>query len=153
MPLLSLDETVERIDAVTLEDLAGLVDELWSPERLSAAGIGPDEARFDEALAAIGPALVESAEVPPIRVAVAGAAGRMGQTVCRAVESAPDMELTGRADPALNTPLADVLNDADVLVDFTIPTQRRRQRARGGRRRRPRRDRHHGLRSATTWTT
>jgi predicted Zn-dependent peptidase len=61
MPLLSLDETVERIDAVTLEDLAGLVDELWSPDHLSAAGIGPDEARFDEALAAIGPALVESA--------------------------------------------------------------------------------------------
>jgi predicted Zn-dependent peptidase len=60
MPLLSLDETVERIDAVTLEDLAGLVDELWSPERLSAAGIGPDEARFDEALAAVGPALVET---------------------------------------------------------------------------------------------
>src|ERR1700733_10755131 len=57
----------------------------------------------------------------PIRVAVAGAAGRMGQTVCRAVEAAPDMELTGRADPALNTPLADVLKDADVLVDFTIP--------------------------------
>ena len=61
MPLLSLDETVERIDAVTLEDLAELVDELWSPDHLSAAGIGPDEARFDEALAAIGPALVESA--------------------------------------------------------------------------------------------
>jgi predicted Zn-dependent peptidase len=60
MPLLSLDETVERIDAVTLEDLAGLVDELWSPDRLSAAGIGPDEERFDEALAAIGPALVET---------------------------------------------------------------------------------------------
>ena len=57
-----------------------------------------------------------------IRVAVAGAAGRMGQTVCKAVESAPDMELTGRADPALDTPVADVLKDADVLVDFTIPT-------------------------------
>jgi 4-hydroxy-tetrahydrodipicolinate reductase len=57
-----------------------------------------------------------------IRVAVAGAAGRMGQTVCQAVETAPDMELTGRADPALNVPLADVLKDADVLVDFTIPT-------------------------------
>ena len=38
-----------------------------------------------------------------IRVAVAGAAGRMGETVCRAVEGAPDMELTGRADPALGT--------------------------------------------------
>jgi 4-hydroxy-tetrahydrodipicolinate reductase len=58
----------------------------------------------------------------PIRVAVAGAAGRMGQTVCRAVEGAGDMELTGRADPALDTPLADVLPNADVLVDFTIPT-------------------------------
>jgi len=56
-----------------------------------------------------------------IRVAVAGAAGRMGQTVCGAVQHAPDMELTGRADPALGTALADVLGDADVLVDFTIP--------------------------------
>jgi 4-hydroxy-tetrahydrodipicolinate reductase len=58
----------------------------------------------------------------PIRVAVAGAAGRMGQTVCRAVEGAEDLELTGRADPALNTPLAEVLPNADVLVDFTVPS-------------------------------
>ena len=56
-----------------------------------------------------------------IRVAVAGAAGRMGATVCRAVEGAADMTLTGRADPALTTAVADVLGDADVLVDFTIP--------------------------------
>jgi 4-hydroxy-tetrahydrodipicolinate reductase len=56
-----------------------------------------------------------------IKVAVAGAAGRMGETVCRAVQDAPDMELTGRADPALGTSVADVLEDADVLVDFTIP--------------------------------
>jgi predicted Zn-dependent peptidase len=60
LPLLSLDETVARIDGVSLDDLAGLVDELWAPERLSAAGIGPDEERFEEALAAVGPALVES---------------------------------------------------------------------------------------------
>jgi 4-hydroxy-tetrahydrodipicolinate reductase len=58
-----------------------------------------------------------------IRVAVAGAAGRMGQTVCAAVEDADDMELTGRADPALDTAVADVLGDADVLVDFTQPDQ------------------------------
>ena len=57
-----------------------------------------------------------------IRVAVAGAAGRMGQTVCRAVEGAEDVELTGRADPALDTPVASVLPNADVLVDFTVPT-------------------------------
>jgi 4-hydroxy-tetrahydrodipicolinate reductase len=58
-----------------------------------------------------------------IRVAVAGAAGRMGQTVCTAVEGADGMELTGRADPALDTTIADVLGDADVLVDFTQPDQ------------------------------
>jgi 4-hydroxy-tetrahydrodipicolinate reductase len=32
------------------------------------------------------------------------------------------MELTGRADPALDTPVSDVLGDADVLVDFTVPS-------------------------------
>jgi 4-hydroxy-tetrahydrodipicolinate reductase len=56
-----------------------------------------------------------------IAVAVAGAAGRMGATVCAAIEEADDLELTGRADPQLDTPVADVLGDADVLVDFTQP--------------------------------
>ncbi len=56
-----------------------------------------------------------------IRVAVAGAAGRMGQTVCRAVEDADDMQLSGRADPALGCTVAEVLGDAEVLVDFTLP--------------------------------
>jgi 4-hydroxy-tetrahydrodipicolinate reductase len=56
-----------------------------------------------------------------IRVAVAGAAGRMGQTVCEAVLGADDMELVGRADPLLETAVADVLADAEVLVDFTTP--------------------------------
>jgi 4-hydroxy-tetrahydrodipicolinate reductase len=31
------------------------------------------------------------------------------------------MELTGRADPALGTSVADVLSAAEVLVDFTLP--------------------------------
>jgi 4-hydroxy-tetrahydrodipicolinate reductase len=56
-----------------------------------------------------------------IRVAVAGAAGRMGQMVCAAVDAADGMELTGRADPVLEVPVAEVLGDADVLVDFTRP--------------------------------
>ncbi len=56
-----------------------------------------------------------------IRVAVAGAAGRMGATVCEAVEGAEDLALTGRADPQLGTTVAGVLGDADVLVDFTTP--------------------------------
>jgi 4-hydroxy-tetrahydrodipicolinate reductase len=56
-----------------------------------------------------------------IRVAVAGAAGRMGATVCEAVSAADDMELTGRADPALGLAVGEVLDAADVLVDFTMP--------------------------------
>jgi 4-hydroxy-tetrahydrodipicolinate reductase len=56
-----------------------------------------------------------------IRVAVAGAAGRMGATVCTAVDGAGDLELTGRADPALGIALADVLDGCDVVVDFTRP--------------------------------
>jgi 4-hydroxy-tetrahydrodipicolinate reductase len=56
-----------------------------------------------------------------INVAVSGAAGRMGQTVCAAVEGAEGMALVGRADPQLATSLADVLPDADVVVDFTVP--------------------------------
>lgn len=52
-PLLSLDETVERIDAVSIDDVAELVEGLWAPETLSSAGIGPEEARFDEGLDAI----------------------------------------------------------------------------------------------------
>jgi 4-hydroxy-tetrahydrodipicolinate reductase len=56
-----------------------------------------------------------------IRVAVSGAAGRMGATVCQAVEGAEDMELTGRADPSLGVALEDVLEGADVVVDFSQP--------------------------------
>jgi 4-hydroxy-tetrahydrodipicolinate reductase len=56
-----------------------------------------------------------------IRVAVAGAAGRMGEAVCAAVDGAEDMTLTGRADPALGVAVPSVLGDADVLVDFTRP--------------------------------
>jgi len=47
----------------------------------------------------------------------------MGQTVCRAVEGAGDMELVGRADPVLGASLEEVLSQArtDVAVDFTRP--------------------------------
>lgn len=54
-------------------------------------------------------------------MAVAGAAGRMGLAVCAAVQDAPDLDLSGRADPALGGTLEDVLPTADVVVDFTRP--------------------------------
>jgi 4-hydroxy-tetrahydrodipicolinate reductase len=58
-----------------------------------------------------------------IRVAVAGAAGQMGETVCSAIQQAPDMELVGRADPLLGVTLARVLGECapEVVVDFTRP--------------------------------
>jgi predicted Zn-dependent peptidase len=58
--LMAIDEVVERIDAVSLDDLVALTEELWDPGRLSAAGIGPDRERFDEGLAAVAPAFVRA---------------------------------------------------------------------------------------------
>jgi len=56
-----------------------------------------------------------------IRVAVVGAAGRMGSTVCRAVQDAEGLELVARLDvgDALD---AEHLAGADVAVDFTVPS-------------------------------
>ena len=51
-------------------------------------------------------------------VAVIGAGGRMGATVCQAVEAADDLRLVGRFD------LGDELGDlagADVVVEFSVP--------------------------------
>ncbi|HKI66306.1 MAG TPA: 4-hydroxy-tetrahydrodipicolinate reductase [Solirubrobacterales bacterium] len=56
-----------------------------------------------------------------IRVGVSGAAGRMGSTVCAAVEGAEGMELAAQADPALDTELRAILDRVDVVVDFTTP--------------------------------
>jgi predicted Zn-dependent peptidase len=61
LPLLSVDEVVERVDAVTLDDVRDLAGELLAPERLSAAGIGSDEDVFRAALEPVAPALAEAA--------------------------------------------------------------------------------------------
>jgi predicted Zn-dependent peptidase len=53
LPLLEPEELMERIDAVSLDVLGELAAELWAPERLSAAGIGPDEDAFRSALEAL----------------------------------------------------------------------------------------------------
>jgi predicted Zn-dependent peptidase len=51
MPILSIDEVIERIDAVTLADLRPLAGELFEPGTLSIAGVGPDERVFASAIA------------------------------------------------------------------------------------------------------
>jgi predicted Zn-dependent peptidase len=57
VPLLSLDEMLARVDAVSPADLAELAHELYDPARLSAACIGPSEERFRDAVAPVSEAL------------------------------------------------------------------------------------------------
>src|SRR5690606_3985820 len=54
-----------------------------------------------------------------LRVAVIGAEGRMGRTVCDAVEKADDLELVARLD--VGDDIGDLAGAADVGVDFTVP--------------------------------
>src|SRR5664280_1958191 len=60
----------------------------------------------------------DAIKAPVIKVSVIGAAGRMGSTVCRTVEAAPDTQLVGRYD--LGDDLGD-LGGADVVVEFSVP--------------------------------
>jgi len=54
LPLLSVDEVVHRIEAVTIDDVAELTSELLGPERLSAAAIGTDEDVFRAGIEPLG---------------------------------------------------------------------------------------------------
>jgi predicted Zn-dependent peptidase len=58
VPVLTLDEIVAAIDAVTIEDVTALSQELFAPDRLSAAGVGGDEDAFKGAVEAVNPELV-----------------------------------------------------------------------------------------------
>jgi len=60
-PLLTPEAVVKRLEAVTATEVAELADALLTPDRLSVAGIGPDEARFAEAVERVNPALLEKA--------------------------------------------------------------------------------------------
>ena len=60
-PLLSVEEVVRHLEAVTAEEVAQLATTLVAPIMLSAAGIGPDEGRFREAVERVNPVLVAKA--------------------------------------------------------------------------------------------
>ena len=57
--LVSAEETIRRVRAVTEDDVTAAARALFSPERLSAAGIGPRESRFRAAVARANPALAD----------------------------------------------------------------------------------------------
>jgi predicted Zn-dependent peptidase len=54
MPVLSVDEIIEKVDSVTVEDVRALAAELFASGRLSAAGVGGDEDVFRSSLAPVG---------------------------------------------------------------------------------------------------
>jgi predicted Zn-dependent peptidase len=56
-PLLSPEAVVKRLEAVTAAEVAEIAEAVFSPSRLSAAGIGPDESRFAAAVGPVSPAL------------------------------------------------------------------------------------------------
>jgi 4-hydroxy-tetrahydrodipicolinate reductase len=61
-----------------------------------------------------------------IKVGVLGAAGKMGRTVCDAVEADPDLELVARVDPFAGEGFetsrdALVAKGVEVVIDFTQP--------------------------------
>ena len=60
-PLLEPEQIVKRLEAVEAGEIAELAEALLAPERLSVAGIGPDEARFADAVRRVNPALAEQA--------------------------------------------------------------------------------------------
>jgi predicted Zn-dependent peptidase len=58
LPIDSLDEMLAKVDAVSVDDLTALAQELYRPERLSAACVGRDESRFRDSLGPVSEALV-----------------------------------------------------------------------------------------------
>jgi hypothetical protein len=60
-PLLTLDETIERLEAVTRGELEQLARELYPAGGLSVAAIGRDEGLFRGALRPVGAELSDAA--------------------------------------------------------------------------------------------
>jgi predicted Zn-dependent peptidase len=54
MPILSINEMIERIDAVDIDQVRALAAELFDPRRLSGAGVGPAEDQFQAAIEPLG---------------------------------------------------------------------------------------------------
>jgi predicted Zn-dependent peptidase len=61
VPLLSLDEMLAAVDAVEVTDVSALAEELFAPEKLSAAGVGEGEDAFRRALEPVNGELAAAA--------------------------------------------------------------------------------------------
>jgi predicted Zn-dependent peptidase len=57
VPILSLDEIEERVDAVSMEDLHNVAAEFYAPKRFNVAAVGSDEGVIRSALEPLNPEL------------------------------------------------------------------------------------------------
>jgi predicted Zn-dependent peptidase len=60
IPLLTMDELLDAFDSVSEDDVTALARDLFTPERMSAAGVGGDEDAFRSALEGVNPALASA---------------------------------------------------------------------------------------------
>ena len=117
LPIFSLDEMLERVDAVTVDDL----QELAVPALPRGRPLGRLH-RAERGSLPQGPGAGQrGAGGLMIRVAVSGAAGRMGQAVVRGGRGCRRHRAGRPRRPLLGVPLDEVLDGADVVVDFTTP--------------------------------
>ena len=65
LPILSMNEMIERIDAVDIDQVRALAAGLFTPSQLSAAGVGPAETEFLAAIEPLGGAAAELAASSP----------------------------------------------------------------------------------------
>ena len=59
MPIMSVNEMLDRIDSVGIEEIRELAGELFTSRRLSVVGVGPDEERFRAAIEPLGTEVAE----------------------------------------------------------------------------------------------
>ncbi len=64
VPILTTDELLAELDAVSLDDVNSLARELFVPEQMSAAGVGGDQDAFCDALEAVNPGLARAKGAP-----------------------------------------------------------------------------------------
>jgi len=61
LPIMSVDEVIERIDSVSISELSELAEELFTAGRLSVACVGPDPEAFETAIGPLSGAAREPA--------------------------------------------------------------------------------------------
>ena len=128
VPLLSLDEMLAAIDAVTAEDVAALAARAVRARAAVGRRRGRRRGRLPRARSSRSNPRWRRRRDQRRRLRRRRADGADG----RAPPSrAPTTwRWSGRADPQLDAALQDVLGDADVVVDFSHARHRARQRAR-----------------------